>query len=659
MAKNDLILIDSIIDDRLSREYPSNNRGEVFEWFSFEQIYKGDDLSSDEIENCWIDGRDDGGIDGFFIFVNDYLFSGQDFSQLPKRNSELRISIVTCKHADTFKQNVVESILASTTELFDFSIDEDKLQGDYNIELLSKRKTLISLYRKLSTTLNRISFEFFYASRGDTSFIGGSIISRTNQIQQMISNNFSKASYCFKFIGSTELLQLYRNNQQYKITLKFEEELSSGDQRYIVLTNLSDYYKFVIDDNKKLRKYLFDSNVRDFMGFNKVNMDIMETLENSDSPDFWLLNNGVTILATSAANVGKELVIDNVQIVNGLQTTESIYRYFNKFDNKQDDRKVLIKVIVTTDEGTRDQIIKATNSQTVVETQSLHATDKIQRDIEEILKKSNFFYNRRTNYYQNIGIEDPHILTPLYMAKAYIALIKHDVVRAIKLKQKFMNDSDQYQIVFNDSIPINLWPKLADIIVKTDKYLIKNRTGNTLLIGGYLKSYRYVLSYLSISRLLGKTYYSENEFLNFNAEIYDERIMEDTLNVIKSTMIGEKRRKKINGPDYIKIKRRFVETYNIPDYTPRYKSSKTSEYSKLKSLCTVEIIKRVYDSLPDGGWKNGIHNEIASELNISSEMVSCAINMIFDSGLIDRKTRVRQKFDESKIIIANTITISK
>lgn len=73
MAKNDVVLIDAIVDDRLREGYPSNQRDEVFEFLAFEQVLKDLDLSREEIETSWMDGRDDGGIDGFFIFVNGYV----------------------------------------------------------------------------------------------------------------------------------------------------------------------------------------------------------------------------------------------------------------------------------------------------------------------------------------------------------------------------------------------------------------------------------------------------------------------------------------------------------------------------------------------------------------------------------------------------------
>jgi hypothetical protein len=48
MAKNDVILIDAIVDERLREIYPSNQRDEVFEFLAFEQVLKDFDLSREE-----------------------------------------------------------------------------------------------------------------------------------------------------------------------------------------------------------------------------------------------------------------------------------------------------------------------------------------------------------------------------------------------------------------------------------------------------------------------------------------------------------------------------------------------------------------------------------------------------------------------------------
>ena len=62
MAKNDTLLLDGIIDDRVESCLPSERRDEVFEYFAFQQVLKDADLSHDELLSGAVDGRDDGGV---------------------------------------------------------------------------------------------------------------------------------------------------------------------------------------------------------------------------------------------------------------------------------------------------------------------------------------------------------------------------------------------------------------------------------------------------------------------------------------------------------------------------------------------------------------------------------------------------------------------
>ena len=220
---------------------------------------------------------------------------------------------------------------------------------------------------------------------------------------------------------------------------------------------------------------LFESNVRDFMGLNRVNEDIRATLTNPESPDFWWLNNGITILATSAAITGKSIQVADIQIVNGLQTTESIFHHFQEGGPPVDERCVLVKVIVSKDEAVRDAIIKATNNQTDVELASLHATDKIQRDIEDVLVRHGLYYERRKNFYVNQGHKPAELVTPLYAAAGYVAPVLKSPHRAASLRNRFMRSQEAYEAVFSNKAPLEVWPKIVHIMKQVDVELEKLR----------------------------------------------------------------------------------------------------------------------------------------------------------------------------------------
>jgi hypothetical protein len=159
--------------------------------------------------------------------------------------------------------------VATLSEVLDLAIKSDDLQGSYSDLVLRSRENLKLAYRKLSTNLASFSFNFAYSSRGDTSSIGESILSRAQQVVALTESSFSSCNARFNFFGSSELVSLYRKKPNYSLDLDFNESLSRGE-KYVLLTSLKDYYNFIAD-NGSLRRYLFDSNVRDFMGVNRVN----------------------------------------------------------------------------------------------------------------------------------------------------------------------------------------------------------------------------------------------------------------------------------------------------------------------------------------------------------------------------------------------------
>lgn len=501
MAKNDLILIDSIIEERVSNKLPSDKKDEVFEFLAYEQVLKEYDLSADDIKAGSVDGRNDGGIDAIYILVNGHLISDTKSSLLPKTNANLEVYFFTCKHRDVFKQDPVNSICTTLQELLDFSKGNKELDGDYNEDVFEKRDIFISTYKKVATILERFSIKVIFASRGDVkNELGDNVEARGKQIETICRENFSGCDAKFEFWGAEEILAAYRKKADYSLSLNVKECLSHGKQM-VVLAELKDYFKFITYDDRKIRKYLFDSNVRDFMGINSVNGDILETLNNrKNDEDFWWLNNGITILCSSAIAIGKSITIENVQIVNGLQTSECIYRYFLKDERIEENRVVLIKILPCESTEIADNITRSTNNQTAVMSSSLRATDKIQEDIEDILRKEGLYYERRVNYYTNQGIPASQIYSPLYLAKGYMALVLKRPYNAVALKQRFMRKQSSYEQVFSEKDDLRVWPIIARIMRKTDDCMSSLRGENCG--DRFLHNVRYQVSFLTIASVL-------------------------------------------------------------------------------------------------------------------------------------------------------------
>jgi hypothetical protein len=503
MAKNDVVLLDSILEQRAAEGLPSNRTDEVFEYFALEQVLKDFDLSRDELERGWIDGRDDGGIDAFFIFINGLYLNEPATFAWPKTGATLEIYVFTCKHHATFEQAPINSLVASAQELLDLSVAPEHLKGSYSDQVLEARALLALAYKRVSMAKPEITFRFLYVSRGNSDEVSDNVLARAKQLESIASSFFSSCTSRFDFVGATELVTLFRRTKLFSLDLPFIEHVSAGRGSYVLLARLDDYCRFVSDDVRNLRRYLFDSNVRDFVRGSAVNDDIAESLRTPSAPDFWWLNNGVTILATSAALSGKTISLQNIQIVNGLQTTETIFRHFQNEKSYSDSRTVLVKVLVSTDPFVRDRIIRATNNQNAVELASLHATDKIQRDIEDILQKHDWYYERRKNYYLNVGKPPQRFVTPIYLASCVVALIFKNPAVASRLKARFMRNSESYSSIFSEEIPIQAWPALVAIMKRVEDGLSSVRLREGEMADRFLAKWRSLIALICVARVLG------------------------------------------------------------------------------------------------------------------------------------------------------------
>ena len=501
MAKNDVILIDNIIQERINEGMPSSNSGEVFEYLSSEQILKDYDLAKEDILSGIVDGRNDGGIDSFYIFVNGALLTNLESFSLPRKSCEISLYLITSRHRDTFEQEVVNNEYASVSELFDLGHDNSELKGSYNAEVLFKRRLFIDVYKKTATSLSKLSFYFYYVSRGDVSIVGENIRSRADQIESSLKGLFSNCTVEYSFLGSSELLSLYRKKPEYELELLHSGVISYSQECFIVLCNLKDYFSFITDESGKLKKYLFDSNVRDYLGSNSVNDDIMMSLKNNDA-DFWWLNNGITILARHAVNIGNALKIQDVQIVNGLQTSQAVFDFYSVNSISSENRSVMIKVISQSDAEIRDRIIRSTNNQSAIESKSLFATDKIQRDIEDVMKHFGFYYERRTNYYKNQDVDPSLIFDIMGLGAGYLGLIFRAPERAANFKQKILRDAMKYNLLFNHGDPLEIWPFIANLIKRIDKAILATTETVKGSTEKLLKRSRYVAGVLVLAHII-------------------------------------------------------------------------------------------------------------------------------------------------------------
>jgi len=198
------------------------------------------------------------------------------------------------------------------------------------------------VHNELGGSLPALNVAFYYATKG--SEVHPNVHGKVQKLKETVKHHFSAATVSCDLLGAKELLELARRapTTVYPLELAETPISSSGQAGFLCLVNLRDFFSFITDENGNLLRHIFESNVRDYQGRTQVNDEIQESLKRTKGEDFWWLNNGITILATRAPQTGKTLMIEDPQIVNGLQTSTEVYSYFKEHNPEKDDRKLVL-----------------------------------------------------------------------------------------------------------------------------------------------------------------------------------------------------------------------------------------------------------------------------------------------------------------------------
>ena len=475
MAENDRTILNELLEQYRNELAAEDSASDFFEYFSAEQALKDYDLSPDEIDSGLVGDGGDGGIDALYLLVNGQLIQEEwDFSEL-KRSIAVELIVIQAKTHNGFQEAPIERFISVSGDLLNLDSDTSELSDVYNEQLVELMTRFHTAFRQLVSKAPALKVTFVYACKGDKP--GQTVNRKVTSLEQFVKGKFSSCVFEFKALGAAHLVDLYHRNppRNYLLPLAENPIAVSEKSGFVCLANLHAFYKFITDEQGEFRNHMFEANVRDYQGATEVNAEIQDTLAKPLSEDFWWLNNGVSIVASEATmSGGKTLTIEDPQIVNGLQTSREIFKYFQNTEEPDLQRNILIRVMVPDDEESRDRIIKATNSQTSVQRASLRATDKIQRDIEDYLKSRGLFYDRRKNFYKNSGKPRDVIIDIPYLAQAVMAILLRRPDTARGRPSSLLKTDDDYDKVFNPKYPVHVYYVCVQAMRKVERAIKSN-----------------------------------------------------------------------------------------------------------------------------------------------------------------------------------------
>ncbi|KCZ62084.1 hypothetical protein L53_12620 [Hyphomonas sp. L-53-1-40] len=469
-------ILEAILAENRNRFPEDLDPGAYFEMFVAEQIMKDSGLDFDELEAGITDGEHDGGFDSIYLSLDNKNVGEDSTFDSSSKSPTLEIDLIQSKTAKGFKEACIDNFIANFPELFDIGNGPSTDFERYSTDVLAKAEIFHEVFEKNLTKHIQVEFRFWYVSKGTE--VQNNTQKKVPALQKVVTDLYDNAGFEFHFVTAADLNSLFHKVPSQVRVLKFSKHLAT-DGSYVCLAKIRDMYQF-ISSSDELTREIFESNVRDHQGNTAVNKAIRETLRGVHTPDFWHLNNGVTILTPKATQESDKIKITDPQIVNGLQTSTELFNHFSGMSDEEmsnDDRDVLVRIIDEDEDDARDRIIRATNSQNSLPAASLRSSDLIHRDIEDYFSSRKWYYDRKKNKWKNEGKPSKNIVSIVYLAQAVMSALLGKPNDARARPSNLINSDDTYNDIFSSALPPEIYFNCAVLSKKVENILRLKVTG--------------------------------------------------------------------------------------------------------------------------------------------------------------------------------------
>ena len=383
--------------EEAASEYYGGNLDRGFRHWAFATIFtEGYDVHGNDIVDLTaIDGSDDFEIDGYFI---------------PESDDDLVVHLFQSKHrlpGTSMNANDLAPFLNAPNRI----LNANEVAASHNEETKALHDQIINL---LATRGMRCTINLIWATTGRlTPRANGHIEGhRSFTINVSVSGNSFDVPITLECWDLDKLYDLHSTLQESDQVAKcdvefqlepgsFHQTLSSADYRTLSMTVPA---KQIIDVFARHRHKLFRLNPRGPLG-NKVNRSIKRTLlDEIERRRFHLLNNGITAICYSWALTGETLIVQDFQIINGCQTTVTMW------DARAaviDDPNVLVSVKLTEcPEHFATRIAASTNNQAALRAEDFTSTEAVQIKLQQQFASLNppwFYQVKRGEWSKMLG----------------------------------------------------------------------------------------------------------------------------------------------------------------------------------------------------------------------------------------------------------------
>lgn len=398
-------------------------------------------LEVTEMDEYITEGGDDLGADAIYFDSDD-------------EDKRFKLYVVQAKYNKTscdkgiFNQNINEEVINKFKNIFDYFATDSAGGAGINERLKGKKEDYLSMIED-GYILDEIFLVSANIGIGPAENVSATFERwlKSNPYRDKIKYLHFGIQSIFEKIQETETPSISDNIHLYGRYFEY----STPDVKGLIGTISANE---LIRIHESFGDKLFQQNVRYYLGENSINRKIIDSASTAATKDkFWFLNNGITIVCNNYEKTGAQaenvaVRLTNFNIVNGAQTTRSIYAASKKIGNV-DEVKILIKIFKA-GHDLSEKITESTNSQNPVNTRDIRSNDDIQKLIEKSLEDRGFYYQRKRNQWVNEAKD--RVIDNFTFAQSYHSFYIEKPHEARNQKSKLFGDESVYSTIFNEQL---------------------------------------------------------------------------------------------------------------------------------------------------------------------------------------------------------------
>ena len=208
MSADSSFVLKSVIEQSRQKDYPSWKPDKYFELFASQQALKMRRFNPDpiETESGIIGGNDDGGVDGFYLFVNRrFIREDTDPAIFKDQQIACELLIVQAKNTSSFEESVPQKFKDFAEQCLPLGATLGPAQQAlYSQSLLTAVKKFHDVFKQGLLKHPKLTITFCHVSLGED--VNPKVQTRANMVLERIREIYTTADCSYEHVTGSRLL---------------------------------------------------------------------------------------------------------------------------------------------------------------------------------------------------------------------------------------------------------------------------------------------------------------------------------------------------------------------------------------------------------------------------------------------------------------------